>query len=120
MQKRTYLTGGLQETTDDAGPVTQSLLRAIEQEHLVRWPKLLLAIMHAKRSDGAPIEDVENLVIGCYLFQVAAAAAATGRIHGKSFDPVDFGKFAEQIGREFAAVFEQIGVEEDSRTATKN
>lgn len=120
MEKRTYLTGGLQETTDAAGRVTQSLLRAIEQEHLVRWPKLLIAVVHAKRSDGVPVEDVENLVLGAYVFQVAAAAAAMGRIHGKAFDPVDFGKFAEQIAREFAATFEQIGVEIDARTATKN
>lgn len=120
MQKRTYLTGSLQETTDAAGPVTQSLMKAIEHEHLTRWPKLMVGIVHAKTGDGVPVEDVEDLVIGSYVFQAAASAAAIGRIHGKAFDPVDFGKFAEQIAREFAATFEQIEVEEDARTATKN
>lgn len=120
MQKRTYLTGGLQETTEAAGPVTQSLMKAIEYEHLMRWPKLMIGIVHAKRSDGVPAEDIENLVLGILMFQLAASASAMAAVHTKAFDPVDFGRFAEQIARQFAPVFEQVGAEEESRNATKN
>lgn len=120
MEKRTYLTGGLQETTNAAGRVTQSLLSSIEREHLVRWTKLLSAIVYCKNADGVPVEDVENLVLGAYAFQLAAMASAMGTVHGKAFDPVDFGKFAEQIAREFAPQFELMGAERDAETATKN